>query len=49
MNTIEKSAILHIPKSNMAYCYDENTIHLLLRTKKDNIKEVIVHNGDIFN
>ncbi|UWD34895.1 glycoside hydrolase family 13 protein [Mycoplasma cottewii] len=49
MSAIEKSAILHIPKSNMAYCYDENTIHLLLRTKKDNIKEVIVHNGDIFN
>ncbi|UWD34894.1 glycoside hydrolase family 13 protein [Mycoplasma cottewii] len=49
MKLIEKSAILHIPKSNMAYCYDENTVHLLLRTKKDDLKEALVHHGDPFN
>ncbi|CEA10572.1 hypothetical protein MCCPILRI181_00204 [Mycoplasma capricolum subsp. capripneumoniae] len=34
MVNIERAAILHIPKSNMAYCYDKDRIHIILRSKK---------------
>ncbi|UWD34896.1 glycoside hydrolase family 13 protein [Mycoplasma cottewii] len=49
MNKIEWSSILHIQKSNMAYCYDENTIHLLLKTKKDDLAHAKVYYQDPFN
>lgn len=41
-------ALLHRAKSNMAYAYDENTIHIWLRTKKDDIKKVSLIAGDPF-
>jgi len=35
---ITKEAILHTPKSNYAYAYDKDTLHIRLRTKKEEIK-----------
>ncbi|MDP4040389.1 glycoside hydrolase family 13 protein [Mycoplasma mycoides] len=48
MVNIERAAILHIPKSNMAYCYDKDRIHIVLRAKKNNLKEVIFHCSEPF-
>ncbi|GCD83831.1 alpha-glycosidase [Parageobacillus thermoglucosidasius] len=36
-----KEAIYHRPKDNFAYAYDEQTLHIRLRTKKDDVE--IVH------
>ncbi|WP_027063249.1 glycoside hydrolase family 13 protein [Mesoplasma seiffertii] len=49
MNKIEKSAIIHIPKSNMAYAYDEEKIHIILRTKKDDLVKVELWCTDPFD
>ncbi|WP_283272062.1 glycoside hydrolase family 13 protein [Spiroplasma sp. SV19] len=45
---IEKTAIYHQAKSNFAYCYDENTIHLKLKTKRNDVKVVFVYGNDPF-
>lgn len=42
-------AILHLPKSHMAYAYDNQTIHLLLRTQANDVKSVKVIIEDPFN
>ncbi|MGK9250978.1 glycoside hydrolase family 13 protein [Paenibacillus humicus] len=39
-------SILHRPKANWAYGYDTRTIHIRLRTKKDDMDEVILVHGD---
>ncbi|MGI6768939.1 MAG: glycoside hydrolase family 13 protein [Bacilli bacterium] len=43
------SAVKHIPKSSMAYAYDENRLHLYLHTAKDDIEKVEVIAGDPFD
>jgi cyclomaltodextrinase / maltogenic alpha-amylase / neopullulanase len=35
-----KEAIYHRPKDNFAYAYDEQTLHIRLRTKKDDVETV---------
>ncbi|WP_434333273.1 alpha amylase N-terminal ig-like domain-containing protein [Mycoplasma capricolum] len=32
----------------MAYCYDKDRIHIILRSKKNNLKEVIFHCSEPF-
>jgi cyclomaltodextrinase / maltogenic alpha-amylase / neopullulanase len=41
-----KEAIYHRPKDNFAYTYDEKTLHIRLRTKKDDIEQVNLIYGD---
>ncbi|MGL5351100.1 MAG: glycoside hydrolase family 13 protein [Cetobacterium sp.] len=43
---IVKEAIYHLPKSNFAYAYDKTTLHLRIRTKKNDIEEVWLKIGD---
>ncbi len=44
--TLLKEAIYHRPKDNFAYAYDEKTLHIRLRTKKDDIEQVNLIYGD---
>ncbi|MGL6104989.1 glycoside hydrolase family 13 protein [Romboutsia sp.] len=46
MTNICKEALLHIPKSNYAYGYDEETLHIRLRSKKNEVKNVNLRIGD---
>lgn len=46
MSEISREAILHIPKSNYAYGYDKETLHIRLRTKKGEVKKVKLRAGD---
>lgn len=39
-------AIYHRSQLNWAYAYDKQTLHIRLRTKKDDMTEVILHSGD---
>ncbi|MCA1031012.1 alpha-glycosidase [Bacillus timonensis] len=41
-----KEAIYHRPKNNFAYAYDENTLHIRLRTKKGDVDTVHLIFGD---
>lgn len=41
-----KEAIYHRPKNEFAYAYDEETLHIRLRTKKDDIDFVSLIYGD---
>ncbi|MBH0230856.1 glycoside hydrolase family 13 protein [Halobacillus yeomjeoni] len=43
-----KEAVYHRPKNNYAYPYDENTLHIQLRTKKNDIDHVFLIHGDPF-
>lgn len=43
---MEKSAIYHQPCSSYAYSYDKETMHLKVRSKKDDIQSVILVYGD---
>lgn len=43
-----KEAIFHRPKLNWAYAYDEQTIHIRVRTKRDDVGSVSVWFGDKF-
>ena len=45
---ITKEAVLHIPKSQMAYVYDHQTLHIRLRSKKGEVKRSTLHIGDPF-
>ncbi|MDX8361525.1 alpha-glycosidase [Cytobacillus sp. IB215316] len=42
-------AIYHRPKDNYAYAYDEKTIHIRLRTKKNNIDNIKLIHGDPYD
>ncbi|PAD42478.1 alpha-glycosidase [Bacillus sp. 7520-S] len=44
-----KAAIYHRPKSEDAYAYDKDTIHIRLRTRKDDAHEVILIYGDPYD
>ncbi|KHE72878.1 glycoside hydrolase family 13 protein [Halobacillus sp. BBL2006] len=41
-----KEAIYHRPKNNFAYAYDRETIHIRLRTKRDDLDTVTLVHGD---
>ncbi|WP_442593838.1 glycoside hydrolase family 13 protein [Neobacillus sp. D3-1R] len=43
-----KEAVYHRPKGNFAYAYDENTLQIRLRTKKDDVNKVVLLWGDPF-
>lgn len=42
-------AIYHRPKGNFAYAYDKDTIHIRLRTAKDDVKRCYVIFGDKYD
>ena len=39
-------ALYHQPKSNYAYAYDKETLHIRLRTAKNDIESVMLRSGD---
>ncbi|WP_096155178.1 alpha-glycosidase [Bacillus sp. FJAT-45066] len=41
-----KEAIYHRPKNNYAYAYDEKTLHIRIRTKKNDVDTVTLIHGD---
>lgn len=43
---ISRDSILHLPKSNFAYGYDDKTLHIRIRTKIDDIDKVVLRIGD---
>ncbi|SHH39148.1 glycoside hydrolase family 13 protein [Virgibacillus chiguensis] len=46
---MRKEAIYHRPKNNFAYAYDKETLHIVLQTKKDDMKTVQLIFGDPYN
>lgn len=46
---MQLEAIYHRPKLNWSYAYDLKTIHLRLRSKKNDLTEVFVFAGDKYN
>lgn len=44
-----KEAVYHRPKSNFAYAYDRETVHIRLRTKKGDIDRVEIVYGDPYD
>ncbi|MEW9669410.1 alpha-glycosidase [Ammoniphilus sp. 3BR4] len=42
-------AIYHRPKDNYAYAYDSQTVHLRVRTKKNDVQKVNLYHGDKYN
>jgi cyclomaltodextrinase / maltogenic alpha-amylase / neopullulanase len=44
--TITREAIFHMPKSNYAYGYDKETLHIRVRTKKGEVDSVTLRAGD---
>ncbi|WEK56286.1 MAG: glycoside hydrolase family 13 protein [Candidatus Cohnella colombiensis] len=44
-----KEAIFHRPKTNWSYSYDQKTIHIRLRTKRNDVKQVTLFYGDKYN
>lgn len=43
---ITKSSLHHIPKSQMAYAYDKETLHIRMRSAKGEVKKVTLWIGD---
>ncbi|ERJ12221.1 glycoside hydrolase family 13 protein [Haloplasma contractile] len=43
---ITREALLHIPKSNYSYGYDEDTLHIRVRAKKGEVKKATLRIGD---
>lgn len=46
--TISITALYHRPDTKYGYLYDEERVHLRLKTKKDEVTTVLVHHGDPF-
>lgn len=44
--SILKESLLHIPKSNYAYGYDEKVLHIRLRSKKGDVEKITLRIGD---
>ncbi|MNM06823.1 Neopullulanase [compost metagenome] len=44
-----KEAVYHRPKNNFAYAYDTKTLHLRLRSKKNDLSEVNLIHGDPYS
>ncbi|MBN2960716.1 MAG: alpha-glycosidase [Streptococcus gordonii] len=45
---MELTAIYHRPESEYAYLYKEGQVHIRIRTKKEDIKKIVLHYGDPF-
>ena len=45
---MELSAIYHRPESEFAYLYKDKKLHIRIRTKKGDIKNINLHYGDHF-
>ncbi len=43
------AAIIHEPKGNLVYPYDENTLHLRIKTEKEDVEKITVIAGDPFD
>ena len=43
---MERAALLHRPDSEYAYLFTKDTMHIRLRTKRDDVKEVKIIKGD---
>ncbi len=43
------SGIIHEPKSALSYAYDESTLHIRLKTARDEVKKVVLMAVDPFN
>ncbi|WP_161979357.1 glycoside hydrolase family 13 protein [Streptococcus sp. S784/96/1] len=43
---MEKSALYHRPESEYAYLYNKDTVHLRFRSKKDDLKQIVLHYDD---
>ncbi|MDN4073746.1 glycoside hydrolase family 13 protein [Fictibacillus terranigra] len=46
---MQKEVLYHRPKNNFAYAYDEKTLHIRLRTKKDDVQSVELIYGDPYD
>ena len=46
---MNKLALWHQAKSEYAYAYDKNTLHIILRTAKNDVDEVSLIHGDPFH
>lgn len=46
---MHREVLYHRPKNNYAYAYDEQTLHIRLRTKKNDAKSVQLIFGDPYN
>lgn len=46
VNVLLKEAVYHRPKNQYAYAYDEKTLHIRLRTKKNDVETVSLVHGD---
>lgn len=46
---MNKHALMHRAKSEYAYAYDENTLHITFRSAKNDLKNVSIIYGDPFN
>lgn len=42
-------ALYHVPRDKWAYAYDSSTIHLRIRTKRDDVEHVYAMTGDKYN
>ncbi|AWB44827.1 alpha-glycosidase [Paenibacillus sp. CAA11] len=42
-------AFYHVPRDKWAYAYDAETIHLRVRTQRDDVEQVFVWTGDKYN
>lgn len=49
MTNITREAILHIPKSNYGYGYDNETLHIRIRTKKGEVDKITLRIGDPYD
>ena len=45
---MELTAIYHRPESEYAYLYKEGQVHIRIRTKKEDVKKILLHYGDPF-
>lgn len=45
---MELTAIYHRPESEYAYLYKDDQLHIRIRTKKEDIKRIVLHYGDPF-
>lgn len=43
---MEKSAVFHRPVDNLAYLLDNKTLHIRLKTKANDLQEVLLIHGD---
>ena len=45
---MELTAVYHRPESEYAYLYKEGQLHIRIRTKKNDVQQVILRYGDPF-